>query len=47
MESFNFKRTKEIEKAKSELESKLKIKITISGKKVEIEGSPLKNMKRQ
>lgn len=38
MESFNFKRIKEIQKEKAELERKLKVKISITGKKVEIEG---------
>lgn len=41
MESFYFNKIKELQKEKTTLENRLKIKITISGKKVDIEGSPV------
>ena len=41
MENIFFENTKEIKRAKSELEKKLNVKIEIAGKKVIIEGEPL------
>ncbi len=41
MESFYFNKIKDLQKEKVNLEKKLKVKISISGKKVIVEGSPL------
>lgn len=41
MESFYFNKLKELKKEKSDLEKRLKVKISIYGKKVDIEGAPV------